>query len=162
MRCGCVMWHTAVADNPCQDAGSIAGLNVRRVITEPTAAAMAYGLDKGGGNHSTTRLELSGPPSQKRLIAVFQSSSRNAVQQTSRTHRTLDRSRFIQGVSADGNRRRVRVTAGESERVALRVQVGSAPSWFSTSVAARSAAGECSITATTLCIFVHVQIGVCT
>ena len=42
------MWHTAVADNPCQDAGSIAGLNVRRVITEPTAAAMAYGLDKGG------------------------------------------------------------------------------------------------------------------
>ena len=89
MRCGCVLWHTAVADNPCQDAGSIAGLNVRRVITEPTAAAMAYGLDKGGGGdrrgrrcHSTTRLELSGPPYQKRLIAVFQSSSRNAVQQT--------------------------------------------------------------------------------
>ena len=31
-----------------QDAGSIAGLNVLRVINEPTAAALAYGLDKSG------------------------------------------------------------------------------------------------------------------
>ncbi len=30
-----------------KDAGEIAGFNVRRVIDEPTAAAMAYGLDKG-------------------------------------------------------------------------------------------------------------------
>ena len=29
-----------------KDAGSIAGLNVRRIINEPTAAALAYGLDK--------------------------------------------------------------------------------------------------------------------
>lgn len=31
-----------------KDAGTIAGLNVMRVINEPTAAALAYGLDKGG------------------------------------------------------------------------------------------------------------------
>ena len=31
-----------------KDAGSIAGLNVRRIINEPTAAALAYGLDKKG------------------------------------------------------------------------------------------------------------------
>ncbi|TKA81891.1 78 kDa glucose-regulated protein [Cryomyces minteri] len=31
-----------------KDAGTIAGLNVLRVINEPTAAALAYGLDKGG------------------------------------------------------------------------------------------------------------------
>jgi len=31
-----------------KDAGSIAGLNVRRLINEPTAAALAYGLDKKG------------------------------------------------------------------------------------------------------------------
>ena len=31
-----------------KDAGKIAGLNVRRIINEPTAAALAYGLDKGG------------------------------------------------------------------------------------------------------------------
>lgn len=29
-----------------KDAGSIAGLNVMRIINEPTAAAIAYGLDK--------------------------------------------------------------------------------------------------------------------
>ena len=29
-----------------KDAGTIAGLNVLRIINEPTAAAMAYGLDK--------------------------------------------------------------------------------------------------------------------
>jgi molecular chaperone DnaK len=29
-----------------QNAGAIAGLDVRRIINEPTAAALAYGLDK--------------------------------------------------------------------------------------------------------------------
>merc|ERR1712093_65177 len=32
-----------------KDAGAIAGLNVMRIINEPTAAAIAYGLDKGSG-----------------------------------------------------------------------------------------------------------------
>jgi len=32
-----------------KDAGTIAGLNVKRIINEPTAAAIAYGLDKKGG-----------------------------------------------------------------------------------------------------------------
>jgi len=32
-----------------KDAGKIAGLDVLRIINEPTAAALAYGLDKGGG-----------------------------------------------------------------------------------------------------------------
>ena len=34
-----------------KDAGSIAGLNVRRIINEPTAAAIAYGLDKKGDSN---------------------------------------------------------------------------------------------------------------
>ena len=33
-----------------KDAGSIAGLNVLRIINEPTAAALSYGLDKGNDN----------------------------------------------------------------------------------------------------------------
>ena len=43
-----------------KDAGRIAGLNVLRIINEPTAAALAYGLDKVGqearpsGSRSTT------------------------------------------------------------------------------------------------------------
>lgn len=32
-----------------KDAGAIAGLNVMRIINEPTAAAIAYGLDKQSG-----------------------------------------------------------------------------------------------------------------
>ena len=31
-----------------QDAGTISGMNVLRIINEPTAAAIAYGLDKKG------------------------------------------------------------------------------------------------------------------
>jgi L1 cell adhesion molecule like protein len=52
-----------------KDAGTIAGLNVIRVINEPTAAALAYGLDKkgecnvmifdcGGGTHDVTLLSI--------------------------------------------------------------------------------------------------------
>merc|ERR1719171_607282 len=33
-----------------KDAGVISGLNVKRIINEPTAAAIAYGLDKKGGS----------------------------------------------------------------------------------------------------------------
>ena len=51
-----------------KDAGKIAGLNVRRIINEPTAAALAYGLDKkkdekiavfdlGGGTFDVSILE---------------------------------------------------------------------------------------------------------
>ncbi|MDP3997619.1 MAG: molecular chaperone DnaK [bacterium] len=53
-----------------KDAGQIAGLNVRRIINEPTAAALAYGLDKkkdekiavfdlGGGTFDVSVLEVS-------------------------------------------------------------------------------------------------------
>ena len=52
-----------------KDAGKIAGLNVRRIINEPTAASLAYGLDKkkeeivavfdlGGGTFDISILEL--------------------------------------------------------------------------------------------------------
>ena len=53
-----------------KEAGEIAGLNVKRIINEPTAAALAYGLDKtnkdmkivvfdcGGGTHDVSVLEL--------------------------------------------------------------------------------------------------------
>lgn len=40
-----------------KDAGAIAGLTVMRIINEPTAAALAYGLDKGEGKSITTTLE---------------------------------------------------------------------------------------------------------
>jgi molecular chaperone DnaK len=55
-----------------KEAGEIAGLTVKRIINEPTAAALAYGLDKkstdmkivvfdcGGGTHDVSVLELGG------------------------------------------------------------------------------------------------------
>ncbi len=43
-----------------KDAGAIAGLNVRRIINEPTAAALAYGLDKTEENHLIAVYDLGG------------------------------------------------------------------------------------------------------
>src|SRR6186997_2663599 len=43
-----------------KDAGKIAGLNVLRIINEPTAAALAYGLDKEGADHTILVFDLGG------------------------------------------------------------------------------------------------------
>ena len=59
----------AEAREATKDAGKIAGLNVLRIINEPTAAALAYGLDKesdqtilvfelGGGTFDVSVLEI--------------------------------------------------------------------------------------------------------
>lgn len=62
-----------------KDAGEIAGLNVRRIIDEPTAAALAYGLDKdkdqillvydfGGGTFDVSIIEVTSGVFQVRAI----------------------------------------------------------------------------------------------
>jgi molecular chaperone DnaK len=43
-----------------KDAGKIAGLDVKRIINEPTAAALAYGLDKDGGDRKIVVYDLGG------------------------------------------------------------------------------------------------------
>lgn len=43
-----------------KDAGRIAGLDVKRIINEPTAAALAYGLDKAKGDHTIIVYDLGG------------------------------------------------------------------------------------------------------
>ncbi|MGZ3697870.1 MAG: molecular chaperone DnaK, partial [Bdellovibrionota bacterium] len=43
-----------------KDAGRIAGLEVKRIINEPTAAALAYGLDKQGKDHTVAVFDLGG------------------------------------------------------------------------------------------------------
>src|ERR687896_2588263 len=43
-----------------KDAGRIAGLEVKRIINEPTAAALAYGLDKKEKNHTVAVFDLGG------------------------------------------------------------------------------------------------------
>jgi molecular chaperone DnaK len=43
-----------------KEAGEIAGLNVRRIVSEPTAAALAYGLDKGKHDQKIAVFDLGG------------------------------------------------------------------------------------------------------
>ena len=43
-----------------KDAGKIAGLNIARIINEPTAAALAYGLDKGSRDRTVAVFDLGG------------------------------------------------------------------------------------------------------
>ncbi len=43
-----------------KEAGEIAGQTVRRIVNEPTAAALAYGLDKGGKEHKIAVFDLGG------------------------------------------------------------------------------------------------------
>ena len=46
-----------------KEAGEIAGLNVRRIVNEPTAAALAYGLDKANTRGSVKKNTSTPPPS---------------------------------------------------------------------------------------------------
>merc|ERR1712205_237523 len=52
------------------DAGTIAGLNVMRIINEPTAAAIAYGLDKKGGEKNILVFDLGGGTFDVTLLTI--------------------------------------------------------------------------------------------
>merc|ERR1712070_632803 len=53
-----------------KDAGSIAGLNVMRIINEPTAAAIAYGLDKKGDEKNVLIFDLGGGTFDVSLLTI--------------------------------------------------------------------------------------------
>ena len=53
-----------------KDAGLIAGLNVLRIINEPTAAAIAYGLDKKGGESQVLVYDLGGGTFDVSLLSI--------------------------------------------------------------------------------------------
>ena len=53
-----------------KDAGRIAGLDVKRIINEPTAAALAYGLDKGGGDRKIAVYDLGGGTFDVSIIEI--------------------------------------------------------------------------------------------
>merc|ERR1711991_409397 len=55
-----------------KDAGAIAGLNVLRIINEPTAAAIAYGLDKtaGSGEKNVLIFDLGGGTFDVSLLTI--------------------------------------------------------------------------------------------
>merc|ERR550537_1371103 len=53
-----------------KDAGTIAGLNVVRILNEPTAAAIAYGLDKGEGEKKVLVFDLGGGTFDVSLLSI--------------------------------------------------------------------------------------------
>ncbi len=53
-----------------KDAGRIAGLNVKRIINEPTAAALAYGMDKGAGDRKIAVYDLGGGTFDVSIIEI--------------------------------------------------------------------------------------------
>jgi len=53
-----------------KDAGTISGLNVMRIINEPTAAAIAYGLDKKGGERTILVYDLGGGTFDVSLLSI--------------------------------------------------------------------------------------------
>jgi molecular chaperone DnaK len=53
-----------------KDAGRIAGLNVQRIINEPTAAALAYGLDKQGADRKIAVYDLGGGTFDVSIIEI--------------------------------------------------------------------------------------------
>ena len=53
-----------------KDAGTIAGMNVMRIINEPTAAAIAYGLDQKGGEKNILIFDLGGGTFDVSLLSI--------------------------------------------------------------------------------------------
>jgi len=53
-----------------KDAGGIAGLNVLRIINEPTSAALAYGLDKGDQEQTILVFDLGGETFDVSLLEI--------------------------------------------------------------------------------------------
>lgn len=56
----CATYFTDAQCQATKDAGVIFGLNVARIINEPTATAIAYGLDKKGGQKNIVVFYLGG------------------------------------------------------------------------------------------------------
>ena len=63
-----------------KDAGEIAGLNVLRIINEPTAAALAYGLDKGKEDELILVFDLGGGTFDVSLLEVGKDDDFSTIQ----------------------------------------------------------------------------------
>jgi molecular chaperone DnaK len=63
-----------------KDAGQIAGLNVLRIINEPTAAALAYGLEKGQDDEQILVFDLGGGTFDVTLLEVSKDEDGSAIQ----------------------------------------------------------------------------------
>ncbi len=63
-----------------KDAGKIAGLEVKRIINEPTAAALAYGMDKKGGDRKIAVYDLGGGTFDISIIEIAELEGEHQVE----------------------------------------------------------------------------------
>ncbi len=63
-----------------KDAGKIAGLDVKRIINEPTAAALAYGMDKKGGDRKVAVYDLGGGTFDISIIEIAEIEGEHQVE----------------------------------------------------------------------------------
>src|SRR5699024_5515870 len=62
------------------DAGRIAGLEVKRIINEPTAAALAYGMDKKGSDSTVAVYDLGGGTFDVSIIDIAEVDGAQALE----------------------------------------------------------------------------------
>jgi molecular chaperone DnaK len=63
-----------------KDAGKIAGLDVKRIINEPTAAALAYGMDKKGGDSTIAVYDLGGGTFDISIIEIAETDGEHSFE----------------------------------------------------------------------------------
>lgn len=72
-----------------KDAGKIAGLEVKRIINEPTAAAVAYGMDKGKGDNVVAVYDLGGGTFDISIIEIAKVDGESQIEVLSTNGDTL-------------------------------------------------------------------------
>lgn len=63
-------YFTDVQKQATKDAGTIAGLHIERLVTEPTAAAIAYGMDATGGEKNVLVFDLGGGTFDVNVLSI--------------------------------------------------------------------------------------------
>jgi len=111
-----------------KDAGRIAGLEVKRIINEPTAAALAFGLDKkegdrkiavydlGGGTFDISIIEIAEVEGEHQFEVLRPTGIPSSAARTSTAPHRLSLRRVQEGAGPGSQERRARAAAPEGSR----------------------------------------------
>jgi len=106
-----------------KDAGKIAGLDVKRIINEPTAAALAYGLDKNKGDSTIAVYDLGGGTFDISIIEISDVEGEHQFEVLSTNGDTfLGGEDFVTNIAANTSmiRRPVEAGSGQTQIIDLR------------------------------------------
>ena len=86
-----------------KDAGRIAGLDVKRIINEPTAAALAYGMDKAKGDHTVIVYDLGGGTFDVSVIEIAEVDGEHQFEVLATNGDTVDEFKKESGMNLKGD-----------------------------------------------------------